>query len=71
MSLYRLVFEKSRHLSVKFKYRAFWIVKQCNMDLEGVEIHRKLELQELEEIRNETYADAVIYKERSKTFHNQ
>jgi hypothetical protein len=33
--------------------------------------HRKLQLQELEEIRNDAYESARIYKEKTKAFHNK
>ena len=41
------------------------------MDLDETRVHRKLQLQELEELRNETYESAMIYKEKSKVFHDQ
>nr|XP_027099229.1 uncharacterized protein LOC113718528 [Coffea arabica] len=41
------------------------------MDIEESGIQRKLQLQELEEIRNEAYENAEIYKERNKIFHDQ
>ncbi|XP_027095922.1 uncharacterized protein [Coffea arabica] len=41
------------------------------MNLEDAGAHRKLNLQELEEIRNEAYENALIYKERSRAFHDQ
>ncbi|XP_070667573.1 uncharacterized protein [Malus domestica] len=41
------------------------------MDLDVAGINRKLQLNELEEIRNEAYKNALIYKEKSKAFHDK
>ncbi|KAL7607470.1 uncharacterized protein LOC111917754 [Lactuca sativa] len=39
------------------------------MDEEGVQ--RKLEIQELEEIRNEAFESSRIYKDKTKAFHDK
>ena len=33
--------------------------------------HKKLQLQELEEIHNDAYESAMIYKEKAKVFHDK
>ena len=41
------------------------------MDNEAAGMHRKLQLLELEEIRNDAFESANIYKEKTKAFHEK
>ena len=41
------------------------------MELDAVGQHRKFQLQELEEIRNDAYESSRIYKEKTKAFHDK
>ena len=41
------------------------------MDLDEAGVHRKLQLQELEELRMEAYENARSYKDKTKAFHDK
>ncbi|RDX86872.1 hypothetical protein CR513_31737, partial [Mucuna pruriens] len=62
ISPYQIVFCKACHLLVEIKHRAYWAVKRCNLVFNQASKERKFKLQELEELRLESYENSKIYK---------
>nr|GEU33069.1 reverse transcriptase domain-containing protein [Tanacetum cinerariifolium] len=49
---------------------ALWALKHANFDLKTTGDHRKLQLNELNELRDQAYENSLIYKERTKKLHD-
>nr|GEY98818.1 reverse transcriptase domain-containing protein [Tanacetum cinerariifolium] len=67
---YKLVYEKTCHLPIKLEHKAYWALKHCNYDLLTVGVHQKVQLNELNELRDQAYENSLIYKEKTKRIHD-
>ena len=71
MSPYRIVYGKPCHLPLELEYKAMWVIKKLNCDFQAAKEKRLLQMNELEELRNEAYDNVRIYKEKTKRWHDQ
>ncbi|GKC61459.1 reverse transcriptase domain-containing protein [Tanacetum coccineum] len=67
---YKLVYGKLCHIPIELEHRANWALKHANFDLKTAGDHRKLQLNELNELREQAYENSLIYMRGQKQLHD-
>lgn len=70
MSSYKPVFKKLFHLLIELIHRPYWAIKKVNFDLLAARDKRLLQLNELDEFKNQAYETAKLYKDKTKQWHD-
>jgi transposase InsO family protein len=71
MTPYQFVYGKTCHLPVELEHKAYWAIKEMNLDVDAAQLKRRIQISELDELRLKAYHSASIYKERMKRWYDK
>nr|GEX30695.1 reverse transcriptase domain-containing protein [Tanacetum cinerariifolium] len=60
----------SLQVPIELEHKTYWALKHVNFDLKTTGDHRKLQLNELNELRDQAYENSLIYKKKTKKLHD-
>nr|GEX87460.1 reverse transcriptase domain-containing protein [Tanacetum cinerariifolium] len=67
---YKLVYGISCHLPIELEHKTYWASKHLNFDIKTMGDQRKLQLNDLNKLRDQAYENSLIYKEKMKKLHD-
>ncbi|GJV17886.1 hypothetical protein Tco_1363209 [Tanacetum coccineum] len=67
---YKLVYGMHVIFPIELEHKAYWALKHTNFDVQTAGDHRKVQLNELNELRDQAYENSLIYKEKTKRIHD-
>jgi hypothetical protein len=71
MTPYQFVYGKTCHLLVELDHKAYWAIKEMNLDIDAARINGRIQISELEELRLKAYHNASIYKKRMERWYDK